>query len=332
MSSSVESQKLIPPSQRNIVEATLDIRQIRAFLAIADTGSVTRAAEVLHVVQPAVSRQLKLLEEDVGAPLFERGRHGMVLTPDGRILMEHARRALRELDSARMEIRPTPGSIAGVVNVGLLPSSCELLAAPLVAALRAQYPGIQVSLSVGYTDHLSRWLESGEIDVALLYDPKPSPGLSVDPLLEEALSMCGPAAMGLRSDRPVKLEALGKAPLVLPSQPHILRGLVEHACAVAGIHITVAAETNALSVQKDLVVQGLGLSVLPSVAISSEIERGLLCAAPIDQQEFSRRIVMALPTTRRTSTAVRSVATVLQACMKEAVDSGVWVDSRWLAA
>lgn len=312
-------------------EAPLDIRQIRSFLAIADTGSVTRAAEVLHVVQPAVSRQLKLLEEDVGAPLFERGRQGMVLTSDGRILVDHARRALRELDSARMEIRPTPGTIVGVVNVGLLPSSCELLAAPLVGALRTQYAGIQVSLSVGYTDHLSRWLESGEIDVALLYDPKPSPGLSVETLLEEALSLCGPAARKLRRNRPVTLKALGDAPLVLPSRPHILRGLVEHACAVAGIPITVAAETNALSVQKDLVVQGLGLSVLPSVAIASEIERGLLCSAPIDQAEFSRRIVMALPTTRRTSTAVRCVATVLQACMKEAVDSGVWLDTHWLA-
>lgn len=311
--------------------ATMDIRQIRAFLAIADTGSVTRAAELLHIVQPAVSRQLKLLEEDVGAPLFERERSGMVLTEAGQVLMDRARRALRELDAARLEIRPTPGSIAGVVNLGLLPSSCELLAAPLVRALQTQYPLIRISVSVGYTDHLLRWLESGEIDAALLYDPKPSPALDVEPLVEESLSLCGPASLGLSDERPLTVHALGRSPLILPSPPHGLRSLVEHACAVAGVQVTIAAETNALGVQKELVVQGLGLTVVPRVAVRGEIERGLLCSARIDQPDFLRRIVLALPTTRRTSTTVRCVATALKNDMRDAVRSGEWIGARWLA-
>lgn len=310
----------------------MDTRHIRSFLAIADTGSVTRAAELLNVVQPAVSRQLKLLEEDVGAKLFERNRSGMVLTEAGRVLVAYGRRALRELDNARSEIQPAPDQIAGVVHLGLLPSSCELLAAPLILALRDTYPGIQVSLSVGYTDHLSRWLETGELDLALLYDADATPGVSLEPLLKEALCLTAPGARGLSLSSSVGLALLGREPVVLPSRPHILRGLVEHACAVAGVSLQLVAETNALAVQRDLVVQGVGLSVLPAVAIRSELQRGLLSASPIDAPGFARSIVLALPTTRRTTPAVQCVANSLKQCMAAAVATGEWIGTEWLTA
>ena len=103
----------------------MDVRQLAALVAVAETGSVTRAAEVLHLVQPAVSRQIKLLEDELGAPLFERTRHGMALTDDGRILLQHARRALSELERARAEIRPASGELRGLVTLGLSPSIAE---------------------------------------------------------------------------------------------------------------------------------------------------------------------------------------------------------------
>ena len=103
----------------------MDVRQLAALVAVAETGSVTRAAEVLRLVQPAVSRQIKLLEDELGAPLFERTRHGMALTDDGRILLEHARRALSELERARAEIRPASGELRGLVTLGLSPSIAE---------------------------------------------------------------------------------------------------------------------------------------------------------------------------------------------------------------
>lgn len=307
----------------------MDIRQIRTFLAIADTGSVTRASERLHIVQPAVSRQLKLLEEDVGALLFERGRHGMQLTEAGYILVERGRRALRELDAARLEIQPMPGLIAGIAQLGLLPSSGDLLGAALMQSLQQQYPQIRLSLSVGYTDHLLLWLENGEIDAALLYNPRVSPALEINLLVVESLSLVGPAALGLSDGQPVPVEALGRAPLVLPSAPHSLRTLVEHACALANVSITIAAETNALSMQKALLLQGYGLSVMPRVAVQREIDQGLLSAARIDAPEFLRNIVLARSTTRRSSAAVRYATSVLQDCMKQVVVAGLWPGADW---
>src|SRR5262245_16173204 len=118
----------MPVSRSVIAEFAMDIRQLRAFLTVADTGNVTRAAELLNLVQPAVSRQLGLLEDDIGAKLFERQRHGMALTEAGRALVGYARRALLELDRARAEIKGSAGGIGGLVSLGLLPSTCNLLA------------------------------------------------------------------------------------------------------------------------------------------------------------------------------------------------------------
>ena len=123
----------------------MDFKQLRAFLTIVETGSVTRASEVLHIVQPAVSRQLRLLEEDLGTPLFHRGRHGMEPTEAGTILIDRARRVLRELDQARDEIRPEPGALTGLVSVGLLPSTSDLLAASLTRYLLLHSSGCSPS-------------------------------------------------------------------------------------------------------------------------------------------------------------------------------------------
>lgn len=308
----------------------MDIKQLRALLAIAETGSVSRAAEILHIVQPAVSRQLRLLEEDLGAPLFERGRRGMELTEAGQLLVDHARRALRELDQARSEITPEPGAVSGIVTIGLLPSIADLLAAPLVMALKAQYPRLTVRVSMGYAGYLQKWLEAGEVDAALLYDPKPSALLEVEPLLDEVLYLVGLKSAGLRQDRAVPLADLENTPLILPSQPHGLRLLLDHACAVAGLKLSIVAETNAMGIQKNLVSSGLGFTILPSVAIADDVAQGRLSAAPLTQPDLERRIVLARPMTRRSSVAVRCAVTELRAQIKLLVDQGMWPRSRWL--
>jgi LysR family nitrogen assimilation transcriptional regulator len=302
----------------------LDVKQLRALLAIAETGSVTRAAELLHIVQPAVSRQLRLLEEDLGTELFSRGKRGMELTISGKILVDHARRALRELDQAKAEIVPTPGVITGLVNIGLLPSVSDLLAAPLVKALKSKYPQLSLRTSIGYAGYLQQWLENGEVDVALMYDPTPSTLLEVQPLLEEKIYLVGPADAGLRLDHPITLEHLSNVPLILPSEPHGLRILLAHACAVAGVSLNLVTETNAMNIQKDMVTHGLGFTVLPSAAIFKDLQQGSLTAAPIHTPDLRRKIVLALPMTRRSSVPVRCVANELRSQVRALVQEHQW--------
>ena len=306
----------------------MDIRQLRGLLGIAETGSVTRAAEMLHIVQPALSRQLKLL----GATLFERGRRGMRLTEAGQLLAERARRALRELDQAKAEIVAAPGTVSGSVAIGLLPSIVDLLAGPLVKALKERYPALSVRVSIGFAGYLQTWLESGEIDVALLYDPKPSAVLEVEPILDEALFLVGPPGAGLRPDRPVPLRDIAAIPLVLPSRPHGLRVVLDHACGVAGVHVTVVAETNSMNIQKNLIHENIGFTILPSVAVFEDLRAGRLSAAPITAPDLRRRIVLATPMTRRTSLAVSSAAAELRSVIKAVRDRQGWPGAIWLAA
>ncbi|KVG29873.1 LysR substrate-binding domain-containing protein [Burkholderia diffusa] len=309
----------------------MDIKQLRALLAVAETGSVTRAADVLHIVQPAVSRQLKLLEEDVGIALFERGRYGMELTESGEILAEHARRALLELDRARAEIQPSDARISGVVTIGLLPSTADLLAGPLLTAVKVRHPSVSLRVSVGYAGHLRDWLESGEIDATLLYNPKATPTIQVQPLLGESLCVVGPRSSNLSPDRPLTLADIATWPMVLPSAPHGIRNMLEQARPGAGATLDVVAETNAMSVQKSLVARGHGFTILPSIAVTEDIARDELRAAPLSDPGLQRTIVLALPNTRRIAAAVRAVTALLIDEMCGAVERGDWPSARWLA-
>lgn len=308
----------------------MDIKQLRALVTVAETGNVTRASTLLNIVQPAVSRQLKLLEEELGVQLFDRSRHGMELTEAGRTLVEYARRVLNELERARAEIAPARGSIGGIVTVGLLPSTCDLLSSALVQAVVARYPGIRIRISTGYAGHLQRWLEAGEIDAALLYDVKPTQAIQTRLLLEEGMWAVGLPAAGLRRDVPMTLGELATRPLILPSAPHGIRALVDHAAAQRELQLQVVAETNALSVQRSLVLGGHGLTILPSIAVVDDLARGLLSAAPITQPPLLRKIVLALPTNRQTTLPVRCVVDELVGCMRDAVAQEHWPAARWL--
>ncbi len=308
----------------------MDFKQLRAFLTVADTGNVTRAAEVLHLVQPAVSRQIQLLEQDIGAPLFVRERHGMVLTAAGRALLGYARRAMLELDRARAEIASATEGIGGLVTLGLLPSTIDILSGPLVASLAQSYPGIRLRLATGYAGTLLEWLQSGDIDAALLYGAERSSGVLAQPLIEEPLWVIGPKAAKLRRNKPMPLAELIGKPLVLPSAPHGIRTLVDHACAVSKVVLTIAAETNALSVQRSLVLGGHGLTILPPIAVAEDLRSGQLSGAPLAEPSITRTIVLALPTSRSTGPHVRCAVDQLVAGAKSAVQGGLWLEGRWL--
>lgn len=309
----------------------MDLKQLKAFVTVADTRNVTQAARLLNIVQPAVSRQLRLLEEDIGVPLFTRGRHGMDLTDAGKTLEDYARRALNELDRARAEIRPLSGAVGGIVTVGLLPSTADVLSSALLTAVAASYPGIRLRLTAGYAGHLQSWLESGDVDVALLYDSKPNPALTLRPLLEENLWFVGPPKPRLNRKAGVTLLDVSRRPLVLPSAPHGLRTLVEQAAQRKDVALNIVAETNAMSVQKRLVLDGHGYTILPSIAVVDDVNRGILSAAPVTDPMLVRRIVLALPATRTVANSARCVTNELIQCMREAVQSQRWPSARWLA-
>ena len=308
----------------------MDLKQLRAFVTVAETGNVTRASNLLNLVQPAVSRQLRMLEEDLGTELFDRSHHGMQLTPSGNTMLEYARRILTEVARAKAEIQPTDGPVSGIVTIGLLASTSDLLATMLAAEVARRYPNIRLRLTIGYAGHLQAWLEAGDVDAALLYGKKGTPALHVKALIEESLWVVAPPTVRLSRKRPLQFSRVAREPFILPAAPQGLRAVIEHAATEAGVTLQVFAETNALSVQKALVAQGHGWTILPAVGVAQEVECGLLSAAPLAPPGLRRTIVLAASSSRQATTPVRCVVNTLMDCVKTTFDQGYWLDSRWM--
>lgn len=305
-------------------ERALDVRQLKALVTVAEVGSVTRAAELLHLVQPAVTRQIRTLEEELGVPLFERTRQGMRPTEAGAIMADRARRALNELERARAEVQPTPGAVTGIVTVGLLESTTDLLAEPLVSALARDHPGIELRLMTAYSGHLQQWLDDGDLDLTLLYNLADTPSLNLRPLVRERLWVVAPPSAGLRGDQPVPLARAAEHPLVMPAAGHALRSLIDGAAGRAAVEMDIAVQTNSMRVQKQLVRAGHGWTILPGLGIAEDVADGTLGAAPLCEPDVWRSIVLGMSRAGRTPPAVEAVARELFHQITSAVDQERW--------
>jgi LysR family nitrogen assimilation transcriptional regulator len=305
--------------------APLDLKQLRAIVTVAEVGSVTRAAQLLHLVQPAVTRQIRTLEQELGVDLFERTGQGMRPTEAGTVMVDRARRALNELERARAEVQPAPGEVTGIVTLGLLESTADLLAEPLVTALARDHPGVELRLLTAYSGHLQQWLDDGDLDLTLLYDLDSTPSLNARPLVRERLWAVAPASAGLRADRPVTFTEAAAHPLVLPAPGHALRRLIDTAAGRPGAtSMEVVVQTNSLRVQKQLVRAGHGWTVLPGVGIAEDVARGELSAAPLTGPDVWRLVVLGTQRAGRTPPAVEVVGRELVRRINSAVAEGRW--------
>jgi LysR family transcriptional regulator, nitrogen assimilation regulatory protein len=306
----------------------MDVRQLKALVTVVEVGSVTRAAELLHLVQPAVTRQIRTLEHELGVQLFERTRQGMRPTKAGVSLAERARRALTELDRARAELTPTPGLVAGIVTVGLLESAAEMLAEPLAAAVMRSHPDIELRLLTAYSGHLQRWLDDGDLDLSLLYNLTSTPSLNVTALVREQLWAVAPPEAGLDPTRPVRFAEVAARPLVMPTPGHGLHALITTGARQAGAEINAVVHTNSMNLQKRLVRGHHGWTILPAVGIAGDLTGGTLSAAPLCEPEIWRSIVLGMPRTGRVPASVEVVARELVAQVESLVHSGRWPSAR----
>jgi LysR family nitrogen assimilation transcriptional regulator len=160
------------------------------------------------------------------------------------------------------------------------------------------------------------------VDAALLYEVERSPAIQMKPLIEETLWVIGPLTAKLRKARPVPLASLAGKPLVLPSAPHGIRTLVDHACAISHVELNITAETNALSVQKSLVLGGHGLTILPAIAAAEDVRHKRFTAAPLTDPKITRTIVLALPANRVIRRHVRCAVDLLVQCVRDVAGKG----------
>lgn len=312
----------------------MDVRQLSALVAVAEAGTVTGAAETLNLVQPAVSRQIRSLEEELSTTLFERTSSGMTLTADGQVMLEHARRILRELERARREISAKELPLRGVVTLALPPSVADHLAQDLVARVAADHPQVRLRILVGYAGLIVSWLDSADAEMALIDDVvRPIASVEARPLTEEPLwAAWSPDHVVLPAGGLLEFARVAEYPLILPEPAHALRKMVDRAAGGLDRKLEIRAETNSMTVQRRLAMAGVGLTVLPMGAMVEEVAAGTLKAAPLDDPNLQRRLVLAVPSTRRLAPAVKVVADTLVEVTRAATTSGVSPRARWIGA
>jgi DNA-binding transcriptional LysR family regulator len=306
----------------------MELRQLTALVTVAEVGSVTKAARLLHVVQPAITRQIRTLEQEIGVPLFERTRQGMIPTPAAEVLIARARRALHELERAKAEIRPEPGEVAGIVSAGVLESVMDLIAQPLATAVAERFPEIELRLLTAYSGHLQEWLDAGDVDISLLYDLTDTPSLAVVPLVREKLWAVAPPDAGLHPDSPVPWESVLAHPVVMPVAGHGLRALIDQARASVGTELHVSIQTNSMRLQKQLVLAGYGWTILPAAGVADDVAAGKLTGAPLVDPEVERSVVLGMQRGSRIPPPVDAVATSLTRLVHQLVRSGAWPSAR----
>jgi len=243
----------------------MELRQLRYFVAIADSGSVTKAAERVFVAQSALSHQLAQLEAELGVSLFERSRRGVGLTEAGQRFFPHAVSILRQAEEAVASARSTRQEPEGTVVFGLPHSASSALALPLLREVRQRFPRVTLELTEELTGNLSRQLRTGQIQLAVLFDDGQLGGFSVTPVLSEQLCLIEPASAPRtgRRGRTLTLQQALAQPLILPASPHGVRPIIEAAAAAAGLPPPrVEADISSISILRTTLLAGLAHSAL----------------------------------------------------------------------
>ncbi|WEL53055.1 LysR substrate-binding domain-containing protein [Pseudomonas kermanshahensis] len=302
----------------------MDVVQLKTLIHVAELGSLSKASDRLHIAQPALSRQIRQLEKELGVYLFERHGRGMIITDAGSEVLQHATRIMDELEAIRSSVVGGHASFRGAVAIGTTPTIAEIVTVPLVTRIREAHPELSIRFSSAFSGYLVDWIQRGELELAISYDLEPLHTLRIVPVMMENLVLVGPRSAGLAWDNPVNFATLAQQQLVLPSPRHGLRKIMDHCAADVGFKIAANVEADSFGAMIDLVRHGFGLTALPLASIYTHLQNGTLCAAPLIEPTPMRKLVMVSPADRHVSPATRYVGETFVELASELVAQGIW--------
>lgn len=302
----------------------MDLRQLNTFMQVAELGSLSKASDRLRIAQPALSRQIRLLEEELKVPLFTRHGRGMVLTHTGELLRARIGGILRQIEETRADLMVEAGAVRGQVILGVPPTVGDVLATRLVERFAQLHPEVRLRVVTAFSGYLLEWLHAGEIDIAVVYGAEQAANIRFVPLLVESLYFVTAVEEAQGPHHAIPFDEMAARRLILPSPQHGLRILVEKAAQRRGVSLNIPVEADALQVLKGLVGRRLGGTILPMAAVHQEVAAGLLAASPVVDPHLSRKLVLARPLGRPASMAVQRFEQVLGEEVAAMVGEGVW--------
>lgn len=305
----------------------MDLRQLRSFVKIVEQGSLSGAAKLLHVAQPALSQQLAKLEAEVGRPLLIRSTKGVTTTESGAALYHHARLILRNADQALSIARAESGAIEGVVSLGMAATTVATLGLPLIQRVRKRYPGIFINVVEAMSGHIHQLIEQNQLDLAVLFAGGLSESLTFEPLLVEELFLIVPEGSPLvPPDRDsITMEEAARLPMILPSGSHGLRRRIAVEFDSRALSLNVVAEIDSLSLLMNCVHEDIGATIKPMGAVMQDAPRGRRWRyLPFADAQLRRsNFLYSLPPSSLSS-AVTLVAGELKEAVRELIASRRW--------
>ncbi|MFK7887478.1 MAG: LysR family transcriptional regulator [Gammaproteobacteria bacterium] len=293
----------------------MDLRQLRYFLAVASTGSFTKAAELIPLAQSALSRHMRLLEEELDVILLIRTGRGVELTEQGKFLVDRARLILDYSEDTKRSLQSWNDNPSGLVRLGMTPTCTLTLAPTLLHRLREKHDKIGLQVSEGLSSSLGEWLGDGRLDMAIVFtEPKNVVG-GCERLAREELVLVVPA--GSECPNPATIEDMAAMPLIAPFRRKGIRIRMTNAFKDKGFEFQPAFEIDALSAMKDLVSSGAGSAILAKSSVKRELESSEVEIRRIDAKNMYFHVYLLMSKLALHSRAAESVAEMVRQTAKE---------------
>jgi len=270
----------------------MDLRQLRYFVAIAEAGSFTGGAQSVHVAQSALSKHIHALENELGGALFDRGPRGVAVSESGKVLLQHARFILGQIDSARVDVQSHNNELTGTVSLAAPSAISQLLFAPLTQRFLSRHPRVTLKLSEGLTGPLIDRLLQGDIDLAVTAELPEHAFVHATPLFRETMMFVGRVGDPLLRQRRMTIRQLSGLPLIFSHAPPWMAQVRK---ALGDPRATLNARVHVDSIEplKQIIAGGWGYGILPYSAVSSQDATQGLASVPVDGLTITRMLVMA---------------------------------------
>ncbi|EEH4593280.1 tricarballylate utilization LysR family transcriptional regulator TcuR [Salmonella enterica subsp. enterica serovar Typhimurium] len=300
----------------------MELRQLRYFVRIIETGSMGSAAQDLDIGVSALSQQMSRLENELAIRLLQRTSRGVTPTNAGLAFYSQAQLALRHADDAILAAREA--RLSGHVSVGMAPSTASILGIPFIHAMQENYADVRLHVVESLSGNLERMINTRQIDLAIVFQKDKILRWSARPILEEQLFLIGShALLAALPDNPITPEQLASIPLIMPSQGHGLRGRLDAVCQEHALNVEIVAEIDGLALLMRAVRDGLGATLQPGAAIS-HLDNDALRVIGVHNPVLSRPNFLVSLSDDELTPAGLAARVVLTKVMRQLVDAGEW--------
>lgn len=300
----------------------MELRQLRYFVRIIETGSMGSAAQDLDIGVSALSQQMSRLENELAIRLLQRTSRGVTPTNAGLAFYSQAQLALRHADDAILAAREA--RLSGHVSVGMAPSTASILGIPFIHAMQENYADVRLHVVESLSGNLERMINTRQIDLAVVFQKDKILRWSARPILEEQLFLIGShALLAALPDNPITPEQLAGIPLIMPSQGHGLRGRLDAVCQEHALNVEIVAEIDGLALLMRAVRDGLGATLQPGAAIS-HLDNDALRVNGVHNPVLSRPNFLVSLSDDELTPAGLAARVVLTKVMRQLVDAGEW--------